>query len=129
MNDVQKYALYVFGVVVGLILLTKLPSMRARRSEVVNMTQFQLVVADIKRLFSLARQDRNALLSVMHTTAALSKLNCLLQLDSSRSLAKKLDIDFESLRLSIQNLQQDKMHEINKQCPALALDHELDWSV
>jgi hypothetical protein len=129
MDPGLKYALIVFAVIVGILLLTKIPGLRAKKAETISIAQFQNIAGDVKRLWSLAKQDRNLLLSVMHTTSALSKLSALQQLDSSRQLAKKLDLDFEGLRISIQKLQQDKLHEINTMCPGLALDHELDWSV
>ena len=124
-----KYALIVFGVIVFFLLLTKLPSLKNKRPENVSLAQFQGIISDIKKLYNLAKQDRNVLLAVMHTTSALSKLSAIQQLDSSRQLAKKLDLDFENLRIEIQKLQQNKLHEINTMFPRLALDYELDWTI
>lgn len=124
-----KYALIVFGVLVFLILLSKIPSIKNKRAENIPVAQFQALVSEVKKLWNLGKQDKNLLLSVMHTTSALSKLSTIQQLDASRQLAKKLDLDFEALRLEIQKLQQNKLHEINTMCPGLALDYELDWTV
>lgn len=128
MDDSTKYALIVLAVIILFILLSKVSTWHARKAESVSVAQLQNVMTDVKRLWNLAKQDRNLLLAVLHTTSALSKLAALQQLDSSGKLPKKLDVDFEELRSSIQKLQQEKLHEINTLCPGLALDHELDWS-
>ena len=124
-----KYALIVFAAIIFLLLLTKVPGLKNKRPESVSLAQFQIIVSDVKKLWNLAKQDKNLLLSVMHSTSALSKLSAIQQLDTSRQLAKKLDLDFEALRIEIQKLQQNKLHEINSMCPGLALDYELDWTI
>ena len=128
MDDFVKYALIVLAVILVVILLSKLSSIQARRPECISVSQLQMVAADVKKLWNLAKQDRNTLLSVLHTTAALSKLATLHQLDTSGKLDKKLDIDFEQLRTAIHALQEENLRDINTRCPELALDHELDWS-
>ena len=129
MNADLKYALIVFGVIIFLLLLTKLPGLKNKRPENVSLAQFQIIVSDVKKLYNLAKQDSNLLLAVLHTTSALSKLSAIQQLDTSRQLSKKLDVDFENLRMEISKLQQNKLHDINLMCPGLALDYELDWTI
>jgi hypothetical protein len=128
MQEEIKYVIIVGFFIILFICVSKASSWGGKKSETVNITQLQRVVTDVKRLWNLAKQDRNLLLAVLHTTSALSKLAALQLLDSSGKLTKKLDVDFEELRSSIQSLQQEKLHEINTLCPGLALDHELDWS-
>lgn len=129
MNENLKYTLITLGVIIGLLFLTKLPGIKSKRSETIEIAKFEALLKDVKRLWNLAKQDQNKMLSVIHATSALSKLNAIVELDASRQLTKKLDVDFEMLRLAIQKLQQEKLNDINRICPGLALDHELDWTV
>jgi hypothetical protein len=127
MDEFIKYALIVLGVLAVVILLSKWGSGQSKQCENISVLQLQNIASDIKRLWNLAKQDSNLLVSVMHTVSALSKLTTLQQLDASNKLAKKLNVDFEELRVSLKNIQQEKLHEINVLCPGLALDHELNW--
>jgi hypothetical protein len=133
MKDFLKYGLIVLGVIVILLFLSKLPTYVANKGERINITQLQTLGDEAQRLLSLARQDQNPLLCVMHITTAMCKLHTLRLLGPPHRVSKKLDIDLVGLRAELVNLQKQKINEINATCPSLSLADsgsiDVDWLV
>jgi hypothetical protein len=131
MQDNIKYGLIVFGIIFLLLVLTKLPGYSANHGEVITVDQLKLIGDEAKRMFYISKQDQNPLLSVLHATMALSKLNILMKLGPLHRISQKLDTDINILKSDIISYQRQKIQEINALCPSLSLsdDSEIDWFV
>jgi hypothetical protein len=133
MGDNWKYSLIVASVIFILIVLSKLPSSSNSQGEHVSLQHLQNTGASAKRLFDVAKQDRNPLVALLHTNSALSILHTLCQLYPSHQLTKKLDVNLEGLRLEMKKFKEQKTSEVTASCPAFSSDHgssvDLDWFV
>lgn len=128
MQDTLKYALIVFVALVGLLILSKLPSLSASRGEKITVDQIRLIGDDVKRLSYMSKQDQNPLLALMHATIALSKLQTLKILGPAHRISKKLDMDVDALKEEILVTHRAKIQEINTKCPSLKLlEDGVDW--
>lgn len=128
MNAFNKWALIVFGVVVALLLLTKLPGARATSSISVPMKTFQEWLDDVRKLQTTTEQDNNPLLALIHSTNALSKLSVLQNLDLIHHLAQRLDVDLEALRVKLLDMQSEAIAHVGNACPDLRLAHDVEWT-
>ena len=133
MENDFKYSLIVLGVIIILLLLSKLPGHSIHRGERVELTQLQALGDEAKRMFVMARQDQNPLLALLHSTRAMSKVHTLRLLGPPHRLAKKLDLDLNALKSEISLFQTQKINEINATCPLLSLTDsdsvDSDWFV
>lgn len=127
MDEFLKWALIVLGVLVVLVLIMKLPNLRARTNEVVSIEALRKIAGDVRKLLQASKQDSNALLGLLHATSGLAILATLNRVDVSRRLGKKLDLNFEALRQDLNNVQREKLREINDYCPDLRLDENVEW--
>lgn len=132
MEDHIKYAIIVIVCICVLLILTKLPSNNLKTSKKVTLNQLVTIGSQIKGLFALAKQDSNALLSLLHTNSALNRLHALNQICPENDLSKKLDVDINQWKLEMTRFQQDKFNEVTAACPVFALEYgssvDLDWS-
>lgn len=133
MKDFLKYGLIVLGVIVILLFLSKLPTYVADKGERVNLSQLQSIGDEAQRLLSLAKQDQNPLLGLLHITTAMSKLHTLRSMGPAHRVSKKLDIDLVGLHTELVHFQKQKINEINATCPSLSLSDsgsiDVDWLV
>jgi hypothetical protein len=121
MDGKVMWALIIAGILVLLILVTKIPSMGSGKGENVALASLAGIGAQAKALGAQAKQDNNLLLALVHNTSALARINVLQELDKSHKLAKKLDLDIESLRLKLQKSRDDVIGQITGQYPNLRL--------
>ena len=133
MDDSIKYALVVAAVIFILLVVSRLPGCTNRQGERASLQQLQATGASVKRLFDIAKQDSNPLVSMLHINSALSVLHTLRQLYPGQKLSKKLDVDLDGLRLDMKKFEEQKSSELSASCPAFSLDHgssaELEWLV
>jgi hypothetical protein len=128
MDEYFKWTLIVFGILVFILLLTKLPSIHAGKAEHVPVKILQEIVNEARKLAYTTRQDGNVLVALMHSTTGLSLVNALQTVDVSHKLAKKLDVDLEALRSQLAKLQSDKLREIADLYPDLRIEDPLQWA-
>jgi len=128
MQDCIKYGLIVFGAILSLLVLSKLPGLSVSRGEKVTVEQIRTIGDEARRLFYIAKQDQNLLLSLLHATIALSKLQTLKIVGPSHRISKKLDMDIDLLKEELSSFHRRKIQEINTKCPSMSLmDDGIDW--
>lgn len=128
MNDFIKYALIVLAIIVALLLLSKLPNIKNKQSEHVPVATLHKIADGVRGNLTSATQDTHALLGLIHSTSALARLAVLQELDQSRHLPKKLDLDFEAVRTKLRDVQAEWNNTISNICPDLRLPHDVEWS-
>ena len=127
MEDCVKYGLIVFVIILSLLVLSKLPGLSVTRGEKVTIEQIRALGEEAKRLYYMAKQDQNPILSLMHATIALSKLHTLKIVGPIDRISKKVDINIDALKEEIVTFHRVKIQEINKKCPSLSLvGYEID---
>jgi hypothetical protein len=128
MDAFTRWALIVLGGIVAVLLLTKIPHARSSAALSIALRVFHEWVDEVRKLETLTAQDNNPLLAVIHSTSALSKLALLQSLDMSHRLAQKLDVDLESLRVKLSDLQSDALGQVANMCPDLRLEQDVEWT-
>lgn len=114
-----KYSFIIIGVIVGIICLSKLPSFGINSGGYSSITQWQAIMDEIQKLLFLAQQDQNPLVSLLHSTAAMSKLHTLRSMGPSNRISKILDVSLVDMHAELAGLQRERSRVINETCPGL----------
>ena len=83
------------------------------------MSQWSQLLDETQKLLFLAKQDQNPLVSLLHSTAAMSKLHTLRSMGPLNRISKRLDIDLGELSAELIETQRVKSRLINETCPGL----------
>jgi hypothetical protein len=131
MNNTIKFSLITAGVVIFLIIISKIPGKSLNSKTTINI---ECVISSCQRLLKSAKQNSNPFVAFMFANSANCMLTTLKKLFTEKYISSKVSMNISSFGEDLRLFQQEKLDTIRSHDPVAALDleesiSEVDWFV
>lgn len=118
----SKMGLLVSSIVVGIILLSMWTDTNKTRYNRKVIGGLREMMRDASRFSAMAKQDNNPLLSLLHTTQAMSYVRAAKNLVGGTDLTRLSGMDIEEMGMTLDGQEQHALSEVVHAAPSLMPD-------